>query len=88
MLEVTDLHAYYGKSHILQGVNLNIQEGEIVALLGRNGWGGRPPARRSWAKLSRMGPSSFAVGNRKRRRSKWPTLASAMCPKTAISFPA
>lgn len=39
MLEVTDLHAYYGKSHILQGVNLSIQEGEIVALLGRNGVG-------------------------------------------------
>ena len=39
MLDVTDLHAYYGKSHILQGVNINIQEGEIVALLGRNGVG-------------------------------------------------
>ncbi|MGB1390481.1 MAG: ABC transporter ATP-binding protein [Paracoccaceae bacterium] len=39
MLDVTDLHAYYGKSHILQGVNLNIKEGEIVALLGRNGVG-------------------------------------------------
>lgn len=39
MLEVTDLHAYYGKSHILQGVNMNIREGEIVALLGRNGVG-------------------------------------------------
>ena len=39
MLEVRDLHAYYGKSHILQGVNLNVQEGEIVALLGRNGAG-------------------------------------------------
>jgi branched-chain amino acid transport system ATP-binding protein len=39
MLEVRDLHAYYGKSHILQGVNLNVQEGEIVALLGRNGVG-------------------------------------------------
>ncbi|MDU9003254.1 ABC transporter ATP-binding protein [Sedimentitalea todarodis] len=39
MLEVEDLHAYYGKSHILQGVNMNIQEGEIVALLGRNGVG-------------------------------------------------
>lgn len=39
MLEVTDLHAYYGKSHILQGVNMNIKEGEIVALLGRNGVG-------------------------------------------------
>ncbi len=39
MLDVVDLHAYYGKSHILQGVNLSIQEGEIVALLGRNGVG-------------------------------------------------
>ncbi len=39
MLNVTDLHAYYGKSHILQGVNFNIQEGEIVSLLGRNGVG-------------------------------------------------
>lgn len=39
MLDVTDLHAYYGKSHILQGVNIRIEEGEIVALLGRNGVG-------------------------------------------------
>ena len=39
MLKVTDLNAYYGKSHILQGVNLNVAEGEIVALLGRNGVG-------------------------------------------------
>ncbi|WP_366141254.1 ABC transporter ATP-binding protein [uncultured Tateyamaria sp.] len=39
MLDVTDLHAYYGKSHILQGVNIKIAEGEIVALLGRNGVG-------------------------------------------------
>jgi len=39
MLEVRDLHAYYGKSHILQGVDLAIGEGEIVSLLGRNGSG-------------------------------------------------
>ena len=39
MLEVRDLHAYYGKSHILQGVDLAIGEGEIVSLLGRNGVG-------------------------------------------------
>jgi branched-chain amino acid transport system ATP-binding protein len=39
MLEVKDLHAYYGKSHILQGVNLNVKNGEIVAILGRNGVG-------------------------------------------------
>lgn len=39
MLEVKDLHAYYGKSHILQGVDMNIQAGEVVSLLGRNGVG-------------------------------------------------
>ena len=39
MLEVNDLHAYYGKSHILHGVHLNVAEGEIVSLLGRNGVG-------------------------------------------------
>ena len=38
-LEVRELHAFYGKSHILQGVNLHVKEGEIVALLGRNGAG-------------------------------------------------
>jgi len=39
MLEVRDMHAYYGKSHILQGINLQVGEGEIVSLLGRNGVG-------------------------------------------------
>jgi len=39
MLAVRDLHAYYGKSHILQGVNLQVRTGEIVSLLGRNGVG-------------------------------------------------
>ena len=39
MLEVKDLHSYYGKSHILHGVHLNVRQGEIVSLLGRNGVG-------------------------------------------------
>lgn len=39
MLEVTQLHAYYDKSHILQGVNFEVGAGEIVSLLGRNGVG-------------------------------------------------
>lgn len=39
MLEIDALHAYYGKSHILQGVSFRVGEGEIVSLLGRNGAG-------------------------------------------------
>jgi branched-chain amino acid transport system ATP-binding protein len=39
MLTVSDLHAFYGKSHILHGVTLAVGEGEIVSLLGRNGVG-------------------------------------------------
>ncbi|HEY9064068.1 MAG TPA: ABC transporter ATP-binding protein [Burkholderiaceae bacterium] len=39
MLQLTGLHAYYGKSHILHGVDMTVGEGEIVSLLGRNGSG-------------------------------------------------
>jgi branched-chain amino acid transport system ATP-binding protein len=39
LLQVSGLHAYYGKSHVLHGVDLRVEEGEIVSLLGRNGSG-------------------------------------------------
>jgi len=39
VLEVRDIHSYYGKSHILHGVTLDLKEGELVCLLGRNGVG-------------------------------------------------
>ena len=39
MLLVKDLHAYYGRAHILHGVSLEAKAGEVVALLGRNGAG-------------------------------------------------
>ncbi len=39
MLELDELHAYYGESHVLQGVSLAVARGEIVSILGRNGMG-------------------------------------------------
>jgi branched-chain amino acid transport system ATP-binding protein len=38
-LEVRDLHAWYGESHVLHGVDMHVDEGEVVTLLGRNGAG-------------------------------------------------
>ena len=39
LLEVRDVHTYYGDSHVLQGVNINVEKGKVVAILGRNGAG-------------------------------------------------
>jgi branched-chain amino acid transport system ATP-binding protein len=39
MLRISDLHAFYGESHILHGIDLQVNEGELVTLLGRNGSG-------------------------------------------------
>ncbi|THU05256.1 ABC transporter ATP-binding protein [Lampropedia puyangensis] len=38
-LHISDLHGWYGESHVLHGVNLTVQQGEVVTLLGRNGAG-------------------------------------------------
>jgi branched-chain amino acid transport system ATP-binding protein len=39
LLEIKDIHTYYGDSHVLQGVSLDVKKGDVVALLGRNGTG-------------------------------------------------
>nr|WP_051929099.1 ABC transporter ATP-binding protein [Thermopetrobacter sp. TC1] len=49
--EAHDLHAYYGESYIVQGVSLSMQEGEILALLGRNG-AGKTSTLRAIARLA------------------------------------
>jgi branched-chain amino acid transport system ATP-binding protein len=59
MLEVRDLHAYYGKSHILQGVNFSVGEGEIVSLLGRNGVGRSTTIKAVMGDVERTGSISF-----------------------------
>ena len=55
MLIVEDLHAYYGKSHVLQGVSLEIRPGEVVGLLGRNGVGKTTTLKAIMGLVSRRG---------------------------------
>lgn len=59
MLEVQDLHAYYGKSHILQGVNFTVAQGEIVSLLGRNGVGRSTTAKAIMGEVQPQGSIVF-----------------------------
>ena len=59
MLEVHDLHAYYGKSHILQGVDFRVGEGEIVSLLGRNGVGRSTTIKAIMGDVERTGSVKF-----------------------------
>jgi branched-chain amino acid transport system ATP-binding protein len=59
MLEVRDLHAYYGKSHILQGVDFHVGAGEIVSLLGRNGVGRSTTIKAIMGEVVRHGSVRF-----------------------------
>lgn len=59
MLKVRDLHAYYGKSHVLQGVNLEILPGEVIALLGRNGVGRSTTAKAIMGEVAPRGEIHF-----------------------------
>ena len=59
MLHIENLHAYYGKSHVLHGVNFDIQPGEIVALLGRNGSGRSTTAKAIMGLVDATGSVNF-----------------------------
>ncbi len=59
MLQVSDLHAYYGKSHVLHGVNFDVRPGEIVALLGRNGSGRSTTAKAVMGMVDARGDVRF-----------------------------
>jgi branched-chain amino acid transport system ATP-binding protein len=59
MLELQGLHAYYGKSHILHGVDMRVGEGEIVSLLGRNGSGRSTTVKTIMGLVSGVGSVKF-----------------------------
>ena len=59
MLEIRDLHAYYGKSHVLHGVDMSVAEGEIVSLLGRNGVGRSTTVKATMGQVQATGSVKF-----------------------------
>ena len=86
----TTLHAYYGKSHILQGVTLHVGEGEIVSLLGRNG-AGRSTAIRDdhGPRARRSGRISFQGRAHRRPRSRTRSRGAGLgyVPEDRAIFP-
>ena len=61
-LEIANLHAWYGESHVLHGVNLTVREGEVVSLLGRNGAGRTSTLRAILGLVSRREGSITVAG--------------------------
>jgi branched-chain amino acid transport system ATP-binding protein len=59
VLEIRGLHAYYGKSHVLHGVDLHVNEGEIVSLLGRNGVGRSTTVKAAMGQVQATGSVRF-----------------------------
>ena len=57
ILELENVHAHYGKSHVLQGVSLRVNDGELVTLLGRNG-AGKTTTLKSTGSLPMLLPSA------------------------------
>ena len=63
LIEISDLHAYYGESHVLQGVSLRIEAGEALGLLGRNGMG-KTTLIRAMLRLMRATTGRIAIRGR------------------------
>jgi branched-chain amino acid transport system ATP-binding protein len=82
-LEINDLHAWYGESHVLHGVNMRVDEGEVVALLGRNG-AGRTTTMRAIVGLTGARKGSIRIGGQeavKMPPHKVARLGVGYCPE-------
>ena len=89
LIEVDDLHAYYGQSHVLQGVSLRIEAGEAVGLLGRNGMG-KTTLIRSMLRLMRATTGRIAIRGRDRsaeRPDRVARLGNGYVPEGRGIFP-
>ncbi len=83
LLQVKDLHAWYGESHILHGMELEVREGEVVTLLGRNGAGKTTTMKSIMGMVARREGSIVFRG---KQISKMPSngiarLGIALCPE-------
>ncbi len=88
MLEIRDLHAYYGKSHILQGVDLTVGDGEIVSLLGRNGVGRSTTCKAIMGLVSPQGSITFkgrAIAGLKPEQIAHAVRSHMSCPASRAS---
>ena len=63
MLRVADLHAFYGESHVLHGIDLHVDEGELITLLGRNGSGRSTTLKAVMGLVGRRSGSIMFNGN-------------------------
>jgi branched-chain amino acid transport system ATP-binding protein len=80
MLEISDLHAFYGESHVLHGVSLEVQQGEVVTLLGRNGAGKTTTMR------SIMGIISKRTGSIRSQGTELIGMAQHKIPRLGIGY--
>ena len=89
VLEVENVHTYYGASHVLQGISLRVAEGEVLTILGRNGMGKTTLIR---SIIGFSPPRRGAVRFRGTEVTRWPSYrmvaaGMALVPQGGGSFP-
>ena len=93
LLTIEDIHTYYGEAHILQGVSLNVGEGEVVTMIGRNGAGktttllsimGIAPARRGVVRLGGQDITRLATHEIVQRGIGWVPEERRVLPNLTV----